>query len=154
MHRIAAALAIVCAWTALSVSALADSGRVLKVSGYDTELPPSAGPGRSSQQHATIVSIRETGSAMVSGGKAVEITLTSDAPFVAQNGQRLVLIIGAMHFRNYHYQHGDARTVVFTIDRSTFEGLPNGSIVKVGFGLQRGMRWDAGTLRKSIVGRY
>ncbi|GEM_PF-7064502 len=109
--------------------------------------------GRPAQQLATITSIRETRSTAL-GGKAIEITLSSDAPFVADNNQQLMLIIGGMHFTNYHYRHGDQRTIVFTIDRAAFDSLPNGSSVKVGFGLQRGMRWNAGPLNKSFLGRY
>jgi hypothetical protein len=64
------------------------------------------------------------------------------------------LNIGAMHFYNYRYDHGNRNVVIFTIDRSSFDALPNGSMVKVGFGLQRGTRWDAGMLNKTMLGRY
>jgi hypothetical protein len=113
----------------------------------------SALAGRSAQQLATITSIREVNSAKV-GGKAVEVTLTSDAPFIDENNQQLMLIIGGQHFTNHHYRHGDRRTIVFTIGRAAFDSLPDGSSVKVGFGLQRGTRWDAGVLNKSFLGRY
>jgi len=65
-----------------------------------------------------------------------------------------MLIIGAMHFYNYRYDHGNRNVVIFTIDKSSFDALPNGSMVKVGFGLQRGTRWDAGMLNKTMLGRY
>lgn len=111
-------------------------------------------PGRSSQQYAAITSIRQVASSMVSGGKGVEIALSSDAPFSAPNNQQLMLIIGPMHFTDYRYDHGDNRTVIFTIDRASFDALPNGSTVEVGFGLQRGTRWDAGLLNKSLLQTY
>ena len=121
----------------------------------------------SSQQHASVISIRQVGGGSYnayssygsynthrsSSGKTIEITLHSEAPFETQN-QQLMLIIGAMHFTNYHYKNGDQRTIVFTMDKSTFDALPDGSVVKVGFGLQRGMRWDAGTLHKSMLQTY
>lgn len=120
----------------------------------DYGIPPSR-TGRSSRQHAHIIALRQIGGSSKSGvGGSVEVSLSSDAPFDAPNGERLVLMIGAVHFHNYRYDHGNRNVVIFTMDRASFDALPNGSVVKVGFGLQRGTRWDAGTLQKSLLGRY
>jgi hypothetical protein len=116
---------------------------------------PEPRTGRSPQQHAHIIALRQIGGSSKTGvGGLVEISLSSDAPFDAPNGQRLMLIIGAAHFYNYRYDHGNRNVVIFTIDKSSFDALPNGSTVKAGFGLQRGTRWDAGMLNKSLLGRY
>jgi hypothetical protein len=120
----------------------------------DYGIPPSQ-TGRSPQQHAHIIALRQIGGSSKNGvGGSVEVSLSSDAPFDSPNGEQLMLIIGAMHFYNYRYDHGNRNVVIFTIDKSSFDALPNGSMVKVGFGLQRGMRWDAGMLNKTTLGRY
>ena len=120
----------------------------------DYGLPPSQ-TGRSSQQHAHVIALRQIGGSSKNGvGGSVEISLSSDAPFDSPNGEQLMLIIGAVHFYNYRYDHGNRNVVIFTIDKSSFDALPNGSTVKVGFGLQRGTRWDAGALQKSMLARY
>jgi hypothetical protein len=124
---------------------------------YNEEHHGLPGPrtGRSAQQHASIIGIRQIGGSSKSGvGGSVEISLSSDARFDAPNGQQLILMIGAVHFHNYRYDDGNRNVVIFTIDNSSFDALPNGSVVKVGFGMQRGMRWDAGALHKSMLGRY
>lgn len=116
---------------------------------------PEPRTGRSPQQHAQIISIRQIGGSSKSGiGASVEISLSSDAPFDAPSGEQLKLMIGAVHFHNYRYDHGNRKVVIFTMDKSSFDALPNGSMVKVGFGLQRGMRWDADALQKSMLLRY
>ncbi|MGO9450551.1 MAG: hypothetical protein ACLQDV_05810 [Candidatus Binataceae bacterium] len=102
-------------------------------------------------QDATITSLRELeDSPMVEGGAGVEIELSSDASFDIE-GQQLILKIGAMHFEQYSFPQGDTHTVVFVIDKTSFDELPDGSSVTVVLGLQRGQRWDAGVLNKSLL---
>jgi hypothetical protein len=113
--------------------------------------PRHALAGRSAQQYASISSLRQVAG---SGGKAVEIALTSDTPFVTDSNQQFKLIIASQHFTDYHFRHGSKNTIVFTIDRRSFDSIPDGSDVEVGFGNQRGIRWHAGPLNKSLLGNY
>src|SRR5208282_2557091 len=102
-------------------------------------------------QYATITSLRELeNSPMVEGGAGVEIELSSDAPFDV-NGQGLILKIGGIHFDQYSFPPGDSHTIVFVIDKTSFDELPDGSSVSIVLGLQRGQRWEAGVLNKSML---
>ena len=102
-------------------------------------------------QDATITSLREVqNSPMVEGGAGVEIELSSDAPFDIE-GQQLILKIGGMHFEQYSFPQGDTHTIVFVINKTSFDELPDGSSVTIVLGLQRGQRWEAGVLNKSLL---
>lgn len=117
--------------------------------------PRYAMAGRSAQQYATISSLRQVnGSLSAAGGKAVEIAITSDTPFETNSNQQFMLIVASRHFTDYHFRHGSKNTIVFTIDKRSFDSIPDGSDVEVGFGNQRGMRWHAGPLNKSLLGKY
>jgi len=115
---------------------------------------PKPTTSRPTVSSAAITSIRKVASSPYLNGKAgVEIAIHSDTPFVPFT-QPLKLHIGYQTFEHSRHPQDSRNTIVFVISKSSFDSLADGAEVAVGFGNQRGQRWEAGRLFKSLLGSY
>jgi hypothetical protein len=94
-----------------------------------------------------IVSLRTS-----SDGSAVELTLSSQTPFVAR-AQLLELEAGSLTSVSSRHPGGDLREVVFVVPKTAFDALPAGQPLSVRYSGQSGSVWDFGVLDKRALDR-
>ncbi|MGO9450550.1 MAG: hypothetical protein ACLQDV_05805 [Candidatus Binataceae bacterium] len=126
---------------------------VMSASSAVAQLPPPTTT-RPKVSRAYITSIRKVASSPYLDGRAgVEISIHSDTPFEPFT-QPLKMFIGYQTFEHNRHPQDSRNTIVFVISKSSFDSLPDGAEVEVGFANQRGHQWKAGRLFKSLLGSY
>src|SRR5271155_4579599 len=123
---------------------------VMSASSAVAQLPPPTTT-RPKVSRAYITSIRKVASSPFLNGRAgVEIAIHSDTPFEPFT-QPLKMFIGYQPFDHSRHPQDSRNTIVFVMSKASFDSLPDGTDVEVGFANQRGHQWKAGHLFKSLL---
>jgi hypothetical protein len=94
-----------------------------------------------------IVSLRTTRDA-----SNVEIQLSSATPFLPR-GELLELELGGIVSSRSRHPDGGLGTVTFAVDKTLFDGLPNGQALRVRYAGGAGNVWELGVLDKQALDR-
>jgi len=136
--------------TAAPATLSAQPGTPASVSATPSALTPGAralAPGAARAATGAIVSLRTTPDA-----SNVEIQLSSPTPFLPR-GELLELELGGVVSSRSRHPNGGLGTVTFIVEKTLFDGLPNGQAARVRYAGGAGNVWELGALDKQALDR-